>query len=647
MNKGTAIVGFFLCFLAGIAVMYGVDRSHGISAEPEGVAAKGGIDHSAAPVPVTAKDPFWGRPDAPVTVVEVSDFECPFCSRVEPTMDQVRKNYGPEKVRIVWKNNPLPFHKEARPAADAAMTVFALGGNDAFWKFHDTLFQNQRSLSEDSFEKWAVASGVDGAKFKAAYSAKKNAAKVDEDLAMAKSIGVTGTPAFRINGITLVGAQPYDKFKEIIDQELVEANKLIASGTAKTQVYIERTKKNVSSTPPPKEEQAQKPAEDTAIWKVPVLDDDPIQGPKDALVTIVEFSDFQCPFCKRVEDTLKQVHDKYGNDVRLVWKDLPLPFHPRAIPASTLARFAFKQKGNKGFWDAHNALFDSQPKLEDSDLESVAQKLGLTWNTVKNAIDDKKFQAKMDANSDLANDLNARGTPHFFVNGFRLSGAQPFEKFQEVIDAQLSKAKSIVARGIAKDKVYDEIMKEGKEPPPPEKKQVAAPTKDNPVKGPANAKVTIQIFSDFQCPFCKRVEPTLKQVSDEYKDKVKFVWRNMPLPFHQDAPLAAEAAMEVFAQKGSAGFWKYHDQLFDAQGTDAGIKRENLEKLAQDMGCDMTKFKEALDSHKHKAQIDADTAVASQASINGTPAFAINGYFISGAQPYAAFKGAIQRALKD
>ena len=190
-------------------------------------------------------------------------------------------------------------------------------------------------------------------------------------------------------------------------------------------------------------------------------------------------------------------------------------------------------------------------------------------------------------------------------------------------------------------------MKEGKEPPPPEKKQVAAPTKDNPVKGPANAKVTIQIFSDFQCPFCKRVEPTLKQVSDEYKDKVKFVWRNMPLPFHQDAPLAAEAAMEVFAQKGSAGFWKYHDLLFDAQGTDAGIKRENLEKLAQDIGCDMTKFKEALDSHKHKAQIDADTAVASQASINGTPAFAINGYFISGAQPYAAFKGAIQRALKD
>jgi protein-disulfide isomerase len=647
MNKGTAIVGFFLCFLAGMGLMYGLDRSKGVSVEPETMAAKGGLDHSAAPVPVTAKDPFWGRADAPVTIVEVSDFECPFCSRVGPTMDQIRKNYGPEKVRVVWKNNPLPFHKEARPAAEAAMTVFSIGGNDAFWKFHDTLFQNQRALSEDNFEKWATAAGVDGPKFKTAYAAKKGAAKVDEDLAMSKTIGVTGTPAFRINGITLVGAQPYEKFKEIIDQELVEANKLIASGTAKAQVYIERAKKNVSSTPPPKEEQDKKPPEDTAIWKVPVLDDDPVQGPKDALVTIVEFSDFQCPFCKRVEDTIKQVHDKYGNDVRIVWKDLPLPFHPRAIPASTLTRVAFKQKGNKGFWDAHHALFESQPKLEDADLEAVAQKLGLSWATVKTAIDDKKFQSKLDANSELANDLNARGTPHFFVNGFRLSGAQPFEKFQEIIDAQLSKARGIVARGISKDKVYDEIMKEGKAPPPPEKKDVAPPTKDNPVKGPASAKVTIQIFSDFQCPFCKRVEPTLKQVADEYKDKVKFVWRNMPLPFHADAPLASEAAMEVFAQKGNAGFWKYHDQLFDAQDKENGIKRDNLEKLAQELGCDMAKFKEALDSHKHKAQLDADVAVANKATINGTPAFAINGYFISGAQPYPAFKAAIQRALKD
>jgi protein-disulfide isomerase len=650
MNKGTAIVGFFLSFLAGLALMWGLDRAHGVGMGPDQAAATAGLDHSAAPVPVTAKDPIWGRPDAPVTIVEISDFECPFCSRVGPTIDQIKKSFGPEKVRIVWKHNPLPFHKEARPAHEAAATVFGIAGNDAFWKFHDLLFQNQRSLTPENFEKWAAQAGVDVAKFKTEYAAKKYASKVDEDLAMSRKVGATGTPAFRINGITLVGAQPFEKFKELIDQQLVEANKLIAGGTPKSQVYVDLCKKNASNPTPDAakpEEKPQQPPEDTATWKVPLLPDDPIRGPKDALVTIVVFSDFECPFCKRVEPTVAQVVAKYGNDVRVVWKDNPLPFHKRAIPASVFARVAYKAKGDKGFWEAHDALFESQPKLEDADLEALAGKLGVPWAQVKAAMGDNRFQPKFDANVELGGDLNARGTPHFFVNGYRIQGAQPFEKFQEVMDAQLAKAKAVVAKGVARDKVYDEIMKDGKEPPPPEKRQIAAPGKDNPVKGPAGAKVTVQIFSDFQCPFCKRVEPTLAQLEQEFKDKVKFVWRHDPLPFHQDAPLASQAAQEVFVQKGSKAFWEYHDKLFESQDKPDGIKRANLEKIAESMGVDMAKFKAALDGNAHKAAIDADVAVAKDAKIDGTPAFAINGYFLSGAQPYPAFKRIVQRALKE
>lgn len=649
MNKGTAIVGFFLSFLAGLALMWGLDRANGIGMGPDTAAVKGGLDHSAAPIPVTGKDPIWGRADAPVTIVEISDFECPFCLRVGASLDKIKSDYGPEKVRIVWKHSPLPFHKNARAAHEAAATVFGVAGSDAFWKFHDLLFQNQKNLSETNFEKWATQAGADAAKFKADYTAKKFAAKVDEDLAMAQKVGATGMPAFRINGITLVGAQPVEKFKEIIDQQLVEANKLSASGTPKEQIYVELCKKNAGNPAPAataKDEKKQ-PPEDTAIWKVPVLADDPVRGPKDALVTLVVFSDFECPYCKRVEPTVAQAVSKYGSDLRVVWKDNPLPFHKRAVPASALARVAYKQKGDKGFWEAHEALFASLPKLEDADLEAIAGKIGIPWTMVKAAIDDNRYQPKFDANIELGGDLNARGTPHFFVNGFRLQGAQPFEKFQEVIDAQLAKAKGLVAKGIARDKVYDEIMKEGKEPPPPEKKDVEKPGKDNAVKGNANAKVTIQIFSDFQCPFCKRVEPQLAQIEKEFGDKVKFVWRHMPLPMHADAPLASEAAQEIFVQKGNKAFWEFHDKLFAAQGQPETLKRENLEKLAGELGCDMTKFKAALDSHKHKAVIDADVAVAKKADINGTPAFAINGYFLSGAQPYPSFKRIIQRALKE
>src|SRR6185503_11433010 len=176
---------------------------------------------------------------------------------------------------------------------------------------------------------------------------------------------------------------------------------------------------------------AQKPPEeDTGVWKVPVASDDPQRGPKDALVTIVEWSEFQCPFCKKVEETLKQIVQTYPNDVRLVWKDNPLPFHPRAKPAAIFARHAFKTKGEKGFWDAHDALFDSQPALEEDNLKTIADKIGMPWDAAKTAIDGNKYMDKIDSSMELAMDLQARGTPHFFINGVRLSGAQPFESFK-------------------------------------------------------------------------------------------------------------------------------------------------------------------------------------------------------------------------
>jgi protein-disulfide isomerase len=647
MNKGTAIVGFLLSFIAGMFLMWGADRRSGGDIRAEGTSS-GSVDHSAASVPVSPGDPVWGKADAPVTIVEISDFECPFCSRVVPTLKQIKETYGPDKVRLTFKHSPLPFHKAARPAHEAAATVMGVAGSEAFWKFHDLAFGSQKALTEENFEKWAVASGADAAKFKAAFSAKKYASKVDDDLAFAKKVGASGTPAFRINGITISGAQPFDKFKEVIDAQLVEAQKLVASGVKASDVYVQLTNKNFSAPADKGEDKKPKKdpeEEDKSVWKVPVLADDPVKGPKDALVTIIEFSDFECPFCKRVEETMKQVVSTYPQDVRVVWKDNPLPFHKRAKPAATLGRFAYKAKGDKGFWDAHEALFGIMPKLEDDDLKGVAEKLGLPWDGVKAAIDGNKFADKIDASVDLAADFQARGTPHFFINGVRLSGAQPFEKFKAAIDEQLAKAKALLPR-VPRARIYEEITKEGKEPPPPEKKEVPLPDASSAFKGGAKAKVVIQEFSDFQCPFCKRVNPTMKELEKQYGDKIKIVWRHMPLPFHKEAPLASEAAQEAFAQKGNAGFWAMHDALFEQQAS-PGLEREGLEKAAQAIGLDMDKFKAALDSHKHKAKVDADNEVGQKAGISGTPAFTINGYFVSGAQPTSAFVKLINKALKE
>jgi protein-disulfide isomerase len=646
MNKGTAIVGFFLCFLAGMGLMWGVDRSQGTNISAESAST---LDQSDSPIPVTAKDPQMGSPTAPVTIVEFSDFQCPFCKRANPTVTQIQDTYGPQKVRVVWKNNPLPFHPHARPAADAAMTVFGLGGSKAFFKYKDLLFENQPNFTPENLAKWAGEVGVNEAKFKSALAAKTYTSKVDQDLALGSKIGVNGTPNFRINGVEVSGAQPYSKFKEVVDQQLAAAKELEASGTKPQDVYVDLTKKNFTA-PPPENNQAQKqPEEDKTIWKVPVDKTDPVRGPADALVTIVEFSDFQCPFCKRAEGTIKQILSTYGKEVRIVWKNNPLPFHPRAKPAATLAWYAFKTKGNKAFWDVHDAIYESQPKLADDDLKAIADKFGVDWNTVKSDIDSDKFNDDFEQTIDLASDLNARGTPGFFINGYRLIGAQPFPKFKEVIDEQLAKAKALVAHGTPASKVYETIMETAKGPPPLEKKEVPPPTAQNPSMGPMNAPVVIQIWSDFQCPFCKRVLPAVQQVEQQFGKKVRLVWHDYPLPFHKNAEIAAEAAQAVFAQKGSAGFWKYHDMVYGAAQPDGqGIDQADLVKMAQSMGgIDMTKFNADLASHKYKAKIDADEDEGKKAGINGTPAFVINGYFVNGAQPFSAFKKAIEQALKD
>ena len=143
------------------------------------------------------------------------------------------------------------------------------------------------------------------------------------------------------------------------------------------------------------------------------------------------------------------------------------------------------------------------------------------------------------------------------------------------------------------------------------------------MKGAKNAKVVIQEFSEFQCPYCKRANETVKQVVKNYGDKVKIVWRNVPLSFHKQAMPAAEAAMEAYDQKGDDGFWKYHDKLWESQSKPGGLERDNLEKIAQELGLNMTEFKEALDKREHKARIEADAAVANKAGIKGTPGFVI------------------------
>ncbi|MBI1827049.1 MAG: DsbA family protein [Planctomycetes bacterium] len=167
-------------------------------------------------VAVGPTDPSKGPKDARVTVIEFSDFQCPFCSRGAATFKQIHEVYG-DKVRIVFREFPLGMHQRAQPAAEAAECANEQG---KFWEYHDKLFGNQQKLADEDFNKYAEEVGLNVEQFKACYSTGKFKADVQKDVAEGSKAGVTGTPAFFVNGRFVSGAQPLETFKTMIDEEL-------------------------------------------------------------------------------------------------------------------------------------------------------------------------------------------------------------------------------------------------------------------------------------------------------------------------------------------------------------------------------------------------------------------------------------------
>ena len=395
-------------------------------------------------------------------------------------------------------------------------------------------------------------------------------------------------------------------------------------------------------------------------YQVPVDLDDPQRGSREALVTIVAFSDFQCPFCSRAAATLTELEASYGADLRIVWRDQPLPFHQNAEPAALLAREAYAQQGDAGFWRMHDTLFANQQQLERDDLLRYAREQALDVSRVRRALDGRAALPKIQASSALGNRIGASGTPTFFINGRKLTGAQPAAAFRTMIDEELRTAGARVLAGTARANVYADLTAGGltaEAAEPPSANEVVAPEPDAdrvyalrsrsgaPSKGPASARVTIELFSDFQCPFCSRLSPTLDTLMANNPGKIRLVWRNYPLPFHTSAQLAAEAALEAHAQGGDRKFWQMHDLLFANQ---RALDRADLERYASQIGLDVRRFGSALDSHVHAStvQTDMDAANATGSSI-GTPTCFVNGRKVEGAQPLSALQTAVDRALAE
>ena len=167
-------------------------------------------------VSLDGNDPFLGTEGAPITIIQFAEYQCPYCGKAGEAVDQVLENY-PGKIMMIYRDFPLSFHARAIPAAVAANCA---GEQDKYWEMHRLLMSNQRALEESDLTGHATALSLDLAKWNTCRADPAQEAEVNADMEAGAAVGVSGTPAFFVNGIMLSGALPYERFQEIIDREL-------------------------------------------------------------------------------------------------------------------------------------------------------------------------------------------------------------------------------------------------------------------------------------------------------------------------------------------------------------------------------------------------------------------------------------------
>ncbi len=395
---------------------------------------------------------FRGSPDAPIVMFEYSDYQCPFCSRyfttTEPVIDESYVRSG--KLRVVFRDFPLvQLHPNAPAAANAANCV-ADQGAAKFWTMHDQLFQTQgewANLPDPNayFAQLAQKVGADQASYIECVKNGSKTAFVQNGVAEAEKIGFSGTPSFQFvrtatnESFPLVGAQPVEQFANLIDS--------LVAGKKPAQAQAE---------PAPQGDQ-QIPVWATAAGLKPdpkrpgyTLAGDEYRGNPDAKVVVVEFSDFQCPFCRRhVQDTQPTLDKTFvdTNEILWVFKNFPLSIHPQA-PAAAVAAECAADQGK--FWEMHELLFKDAAPWSISNPNPVfgelAKQLELNVEQFTKCLAETgETSAQQRVQSDIEDGKAfVQGTPTFIIlfngEGRIIPGALPVDRFttvlQQVVDGK-------------------------------------------------------------------------------------------------------------------------------------------------------------------------------------------------------------------
>ncbi|HEX5041653.1 MAG TPA: thioredoxin domain-containing protein [Candidatus Polarisedimenticolaceae bacterium] len=367
--------------------------------------------------------PAMGPKDAKVTVLHYIDYQCPYCSRIAPTMAQLGEAY-PKDVRVVFKMHPLSFHQNAQIAAEAAMAAHAQG---KFFEMHDRLFKNQQALTRDNILKWAQEIGLDVPRFTKELDEHAHAARIAKEAKDVEAIGATGTPASFVNGRYVSGAKPLEFFKGLVDEELTWAR---AGNRPEF-----KTGSNVKEASAPQPKGSGSSLDPNKVYTL-TAGERPSKGPADAPITVLHYFDYQCPVCKRVGPTIDELIAAYPKEVRVVFKMRPLSSHRQGMISAEAAMAAHAQGK---FFQMHEKLYENQAALSPEKINAIAQEIGLDMVRFKKELEAHTYKAGIEAEVKEVQAIGSNSTPTTFINGRPLVGSQPLTSFQRVVNEELAK----------------------------------------------------------------------------------------------------------------------------------------------------------------------------------------------------------------
>ncbi len=427
---------------------------------------------------------YLGPQNAPVTIIQFSDFQCPFCARVLPVAKRILKEY-PEQVKWVFKHYPLPFHTEAHSAHEA---VLAAGEQGKFWEMHDLIFSNQDKMKKSHIMEYAGQLNLNTGLFTSSLDSGKYKSLIANDIEEGMSLGVRGVPAFFINWTRFDGLVSFETFKSAIDLELAD----IASHEQETGFKLTPLTTEITNSP--------------------------VKGPKGAPITIVEFSDFNSSLCAKAAEQVDYIIKKYEGKVNWVFKN-----NPQDVDAVHKAAIAAGEQGK--FWELHDFIFKDRVE-NDNDCISYSFQLGLDMDLFMKDLNSTKPQTIIDKDRALGEKLGVSDKPTFFINGRKLVGEQSPSSLENMIKGELARLeKTMIALG------HTFRQNSGK---------VAGKTQRDPLK--------VMVFSDFQNPDSARTANLLKSIQSAYPDRLRILFKHFPMESGPESNLAHRAALAAEEQ---------------------------------------------------------------------------------------------------